>query len=209
MEVGDRVLVMPSLGENVAIPLNDVSIGDSVILYNLKDETRIAVPTLSLSIGSYVFNTPSFNFAGFNWSIDFNFELIPLNLFFTGEYTDHDFSARSGQPGYDSMKYGDTPLTTSGGCLKSRTIGVKYGGDWAYNFADGHYRPGETPGTADALTIEIKLIPPARIEWWVHSGPSPNYGGGMWFYFRGTLLGLFTVPDGDPNYLAGHGYIDL
>ena len=78
MEVGDRVLVMPALGENMAVPLGEVEIGDSVILYNLKEQTRIAVPTLGLSIGNYAFNTPAFNFAGFNFSLDFNFQLIPL-----------------------------------------------------------------------------------------------------------------------------------
>ena len=78
MEIGDRVLVMPSFGENVAVSLGGLSEGDKVILYNLKDETRIAVPTLSLSIGDPVFSSPSFDFAGFNWKMDFDFNLIPL-----------------------------------------------------------------------------------------------------------------------------------
>jgi len=83
MEVGDKVLVMPSLGDNVAIALITPEVGSSVILYNLKNETRIAVPTLFFSLGSNAFNTPSFDFAGFNWSLDFNFQLIPLLLFGT------------------------------------------------------------------------------------------------------------------------------
>lgn len=77
-DVGDKVLVMPSIGENVAVPLGDVNIGDSVILYPLKDNTKIAVPTLSIWLDDVVFNTPSFQFAGFDWRVDFNFQLIPL-----------------------------------------------------------------------------------------------------------------------------------
>jgi len=78
MEVGDKVLVMPALGENMAVPLGDLSEGDRVLLYNLKDSTRIAVPTLSLNVGDRVFSSPSFDFAGFNWEVDFNFMLIPF-----------------------------------------------------------------------------------------------------------------------------------
>lgn len=81
--VGDKVIVMPSLGENVAIPIDTPEVGDSVILYALKDNSQIAVPTLSFSIGDFIFNTPSFNFSGFNWNLDFNFQLIPLLPLFT------------------------------------------------------------------------------------------------------------------------------
>ena len=78
MEVGDIVLVMPSIGENVAIPISTPEVGDVVFLYPLENEAKIAVPSLTLEVGSYVFNSPSFNFAGFNWSLDFSFNLIPL-----------------------------------------------------------------------------------------------------------------------------------
>jgi len=75
---GDKVLIMSSLGENMAIKLGDVDVGDNVVLYNLKDESKIAVPTLSFSINTPVFATPTINFAGFNWKLDFNFDLIPF-----------------------------------------------------------------------------------------------------------------------------------
>ena len=82
VDVGDRVLVMPSFGENVAVPLGELSEGDKVILYNLKDDTRIAVPTLSLNVGDRVFSSPSFDFAGFDFNVPFDFNLIPLILNF-------------------------------------------------------------------------------------------------------------------------------
>lgn len=80
MQVGDRVLVIPSMGVNYAVTLGGVNVKDTVMLYPLKDSTRIAVPTLSFSIGDFVFTSPSFQFAGFDWKVDFNFNLIPLVL---------------------------------------------------------------------------------------------------------------------------------
>lgn len=86
--IGDKVIVMPSLGENVAIPIETPEVGDSVILYALKDNSQIAVPTLDFSLDNQVFVSPSFNFAGFNWDLDFDFNLLFLELekFIAGDY---------------------------------------------------------------------------------------------------------------------------
>jgi len=78
VSVGDKVLIMPRMGENMAIPLGDVEVGDNVILYNLQNETKIAVPSLTFDVGFPIFATPSFQFAGFDWKLDFNFSLIPF-----------------------------------------------------------------------------------------------------------------------------------
>lgn len=110
MLVGDKVLVMPSLGENVAIPLSSPGVGDTVLLYSLRDETRIAVPTLILTPGSWIFNTPSFNFSGFNWNIDFNFQILPLLLDVSsispGTYWIEEIAAYYIGPGGDAERNG-------------------------------------------------------------------------------------------------------
>ena len=80
VEVGDKGIVMNYFGEKEFIALGDVEVGDTVAVYNLADETRIAVPLLSMNVGDMVFATPSFDFAGFDWSLDFNINLIPLLL---------------------------------------------------------------------------------------------------------------------------------
>ena len=83
--VGDKGLVIGAgSGDARYIPLETPEVGDTVILYSLKDETRIAVPTLSFGIGDFAFLSPSFQFAGFNWNINFDFQLLPLDLSFIG-----------------------------------------------------------------------------------------------------------------------------
>jgi hypothetical protein len=80
-EVGDKGVVMDTFGDKVFVPLADtLNVGDSVAVYNLVDDTRIAVPILAFDMGYHAFVTPSFDFAGFNWDIDFDFNLIPLNI---------------------------------------------------------------------------------------------------------------------------------
>lgn len=117
MDEGDRVLIMPSLGENIAIPVESPGIGDTVMIYSLRDETRIAVPALTLSPGSRIFNTPSFNFGGFNWSINFNFQLIPLVLnLAAGVYGLNavlEYSMPNGSPAYNSNLLTSTPSYNS------------------------------------------------------------------------------------------------
>lgn len=80
--VGDQGIVMNSFGDKIFVPLGSVEVGDTVAVYNLRDNTRIAVPMLTLDIGDMVFKTPSFDFAGFDWKLDFDFNLLPLDLSF-------------------------------------------------------------------------------------------------------------------------------
>jgi hypothetical protein len=80
VEVGDKGIVMTAMGDKIFIPCEGVGVGDTVAVYNLIDDSQVAVPILSLDVGDYTFNTPSFDFAGFDWSLDFDFTLIPLAL---------------------------------------------------------------------------------------------------------------------------------
>ena len=81
VDVGDKVLVFAAGSEfATAVPLITPGIGDKVALYNLQNETRIAVPTLVFGVGDISWVTPNFDFAGFNFNLDFNFQLIPLIL---------------------------------------------------------------------------------------------------------------------------------
>lgn len=189
MNIGDKVLVMPSLGENMAVPLGDVEVGDSVILYSLKNETRIAVPTLAFSIGSYAFNTPAFNFSGFNFNLDFNFQLIALNL---GEITPamyHDFSCLVVEQA--TTYYGD-----GSDCHVQRlNYGYKYSGIMTFVFID------QCDGTHDSM-IEVG-VSGSQLEIWAY--PIPGFAFHHKLYYKTTLLTEGTSST-MPEY---HGYFDL
>lgn len=160
LEVGDKVLVMPALdGTPFAIKLEPVEVGDPVILYNLKNDTKIAVPRLQFEIGDHVFASPSFNFAGFDFKLDFDINLIPLILDMilapTGDYylekiTDY-YIGSSGDAAYREN------------CLGSGT------GDWTYMGRGGWFvasldlpRGTYIPNNA---TIEIKERTGYTITW--------------------------------------------
>jgi hypothetical protein len=189
-------------------PVTRPAVGDSVILYNLGNGQQLAVPTLTFKLSDYTFLVPSFQFAGFNWKLDFNFNLLSFHL---AGFNHHDIACQSGVLGHTNMMYGDDAMGSvnmGGGCVVSDTLGILYGGDLAYNFADGARGVGE--GTCDDLTFECKQSG-TTLEWWVHSGPDYSYGGGMSFWFKGVFLGAFSTPDGVPDQLAdgGHGFIKL
>lgn len=175
MEVGDKVLVMPALGENMAVPLGSADIGDSVILYSLKDETRIAVPTLGFSIGSYAFNTPAFNFSGFNFNLDFNFQLISLILGFYGDFTDHDLkiSIDGG-----AFVYGDTASFTK------YTSGTQYG-EVEYSLTLDVTPPETGPQNDVSICLTNKGT---SLEIWICAGREYDYGAGSYM-----ALYLFDV----------------
>jgi hypothetical protein len=61
-------------------PVTTPAIGDTVILYNLGNGQRLAVPSLIFNLNDYSFVVPSFQFAGFNFHLDFNFNLLKFNL---------------------------------------------------------------------------------------------------------------------------------
>jgi hypothetical protein len=121
----------------------------------------------------------------------------------------HDIAIKGGVPGHDALMYGDDLMGTvngNGGCIVSDILGVWYGGI-AYNWSDGARGATEDPFGAEDPTWELKRISPTQIEWWVHSGPMPAYGGGLHMYFKGVYIGLYWVPEGVPDYVGGHGYI--
>jgi len=168
-DVGDEVLVMPSLGENVAVPLGNVSVGDSVILYQLKDNTRIAVPTLSFSIGDAVFNTPSFQFAGFNWNINFNFQLIPLDLSLFGAdviflWNQVEYQATHVNP---STAPGEIWLEAPGqGYIrKSVPFGYKY----CAIKCDGDYNDGVAKFYINDILVDSVCMYMKGVRWYTYS----------------------------------------
>jgi hypothetical protein len=81
-EVGDKGIVFAAGSEySQFTPANPPIVGDKVILYNLGNGQRLAVPTLAFGLDSFTFVCPSFQFAGFDWKLDWNFQLIPLNFY--------------------------------------------------------------------------------------------------------------------------------
>jgi hypothetical protein len=154
VSVGDKGVVMNVFGgDKMFIPLGDIEVGDTVAVYNLKDDTRIAVPILSFDIGDYAFATPSFDFAGFNWNLDFDFSLIPLILSLTpagtywltsiveyvygryGSNVDNCLGDDTGthtligdSPGYLIAEFGGDPTVNLASCsavtIYERTVGL-------------------------------------------------------------------------------------
>jgi len=89
VSVGDKVIVFsPGSDFAHAVELTTPEVGDTVTLYQLADNTQIAVPSLTFDLDNYVFVTPSFQFAGFDFNLDFDFKLLLLALekFRPGEY---------------------------------------------------------------------------------------------------------------------------
>jgi hypothetical protein len=199
VEVGDKGVIMDSFGDKVFVPLGDVEVGSTVAVYNLADDTRIAVPLLSFNVGDFAFSTPSFDFAGFDWKLDFNFQLIPLFLWFMG-YDDHDFKIVFGG---GSTYYGDYGISPSGGCQKITTN--PQNGDVEYAFTDGSFEHYPDP---DDVSFCIKSLS-YGIEWWVMAAPNPDYGsdGSASLYLFDTLVwsGSLAPAIGHPGYVLGHG----
>lgn len=205
MEVGDRVLVMSAMGDNVAIALSTPVVGSNVILYNLQNETRIAVPSLTFSIGDHAFNTPSFDFAGFNWSIDFNFQLIPLILTFYAEWRavvkrfSNIMNNRNDFIG--PRTYGDKwpPPSPLGGCPSDQGVdllsGGPNGGQVRIMWIDG-------PCPRQDSTTEIRWISGNRLEVWCYSN---NAHGAHHIFYDDDLLCESPVGSGTLSY---HGILD-
>lgn len=106
--VGDRVLVIGVDGPNPhVLKFDKAEVGDKVIGYPLGKErdTKIFVPKLSFNIGDKVWATPAFPMAGFNWALDFKFDLIPIGLFggiWVGKITD-SYTISGALWGFDSV----------------------------------------------------------------------------------------------------------
>jgi len=208
MDIGDTVLVVPSIGENFATPVKGAEIGDTVILYNLKDNTRIAVPTLTFDLGSTCWVSPSFDFAGFNFSLDFNMNLLSLDLeLFLPPWILHKFAMKvttvyPSPPG-TWWVYGDSPKYGSGlpGCKV--VAGGSHGGDLTIQLEDAGLLPYD-------MNMEIKFLEGNQIELWVYKDHIPYYIDEM--YFDGNYLckcGDETGKVGGPFDQTYHGYFYL
>lgn len=199
MNIGDKVLVFAAGSEfATAVPLSSPGVGDSVILYNLKNETRIAVPTLSFGIGDFAFVTPNFDFAGFDFKLDFNMQLIPLLLAIT--WTDHD--VRWLGPNDGLTYYGDDPDTKI--CVKV-TADPRHG-FIEYNFGDSFKISGET--LADDGAICIGPGTSVGYEIWIMRPRWYDYGSGgtQKFYLKGSLIwsGIMLPGPNDPAAIFYH-----
>lgn len=60
------------------VPVAPAKVGDQVTLYNLSGGDRLAVPAMNFALNDYVWVTPDFDFAGFDFNILFDFLLIPF-----------------------------------------------------------------------------------------------------------------------------------
>lgn len=194
--VGSKGLIIPGPdGGYQFIPVDPVEIDDKVILYPLQDETRIAVPALEFGIGDITFASPEFQFAGFDWKLDFNFNLIPLSPFFFG-FTGHDFKCVTGGYTY----YGDTGMSPAGGCVKMPS--PRYG-DIEYAFTDANFEEYPKP---DDGSLCVKFLGFGKVEIWVVSAPYPDYGSGasVAFYIFNKLVWSGIISPGYPDRVWYH-----
>lgn len=183
-EVGDKGIVMDTFGDKVFVPLADtLNVGDSVAVYNLVDDTRIAVPILAFDIGDFAFATPSFDFAGFDWKLDFDFNLIPLMLGFPENslvagmfcnYMNNNENPSSGMPIWGNL--GTNQWSGQGAVISTTTC--EYGGEFRILWIDG------SPPLYDAF-CEIKHIGGGDIMFWIGSN---NLHGAHHIWFRGELI---------------------
>jgi len=92
---GDRGIVFSAGSPSSSfVEVSPAQVGDKVILYPLESGDKLAVPSLDLSLNGQTWITPSFDFAGFDWKIDFDFLLIPLELgagYYTIRYLADDY----------------------------------------------------------------------------------------------------------------------
>ena len=196
VEIGSKGIVLGEGGDYAQfIPVDPLEVGDKVILYSLRDDTKIAVPSLDFDIGDFSFVSPSFQFAGFNWNIDFDFALIPLSPLFFG-YTDHNFKCVTGGATY----YGDSGMSPSGGCVKMPS--PRYG-DIEYAFTDAGFEEYPKP---DDGSLCIKFLGGGAVEIWVVSAPYPDYGSGatVAFYIFDKLVWSGMINPGYPDRVWYH-----
>ena len=87
-EEGDRGINFSSGSPfSTFVKVDPAQVGDRVTLYNLSNGDRLAVPALDFVLDGRVWVTPSFDFAGFDFNIPFDFELIPLDIGLVPTYT--------------------------------------------------------------------------------------------------------------------------
>ena len=78
-EVGDTGLVfgVGSVFSTFSVVTRPI-VNDKVILYTLGSGQQLAVPTLAFHLDDQAWVIPTFPFAGFDWKLDVNLQLIPL-----------------------------------------------------------------------------------------------------------------------------------
>lgn len=196
--IGERGLVVYQGDTSGVFISPDIQEGDRVVLYPLKDATRIAVPILSLSVDDCVFTSPEFKFAGFDWKLDFNFDLIPLSLpFLLPPWFMHKFAMNvTTLPPIAPATwwvYGDSPPYQTGlrGC--KIVFGGSHGGDYTLQFEDSGNLPYD-------MNMEFKFLEDKQIELWVYKDHIPYYIDEM--YFDGEYL----CKCGDESGQAGGPY---
>ena len=164
-------------------PVSTPEVGDQVMLYNLGGGQRLAVPVLTFSLGNFAFVTPSFQFAGFDFKLDWNFNLI--SFLRTDVFTDlinlHDLFFWEPTVGWSA--YGDTPPPAT-----KITSGGSHGGDqtWAFWSSHGYYD----------VFLEIKILSATEFEWWYYQDPYDNHEDR--FSYKGVQLSAI-------NGETGHG----
>jgi len=183
--VGDRGLTFAAGSPySTFAAVSTPAINDKVILYNLGNGQRLAVPTLWFDLGDFTFVAPSFQFAGFDWKLDFNFNLTPLKLgtaILPPQYANFKITYPGG------WIYGNSGASTPDhpvGCnFKEDGTGYKYASaDFAFLFENMLY--GSVP---DAF-IDVKRYDTTHYEIWA-GAPTGNVGVfDISIYYGGTLL---------------------
>ena len=135
---GDRGLVFAAGSPLASFSTVDpAAVGDMVILYNLGNGQQLAVPILNLQLGHYTWTTPDFQFAGFNWNLPFNFQLLPLGFLIGG----------TGTLVY-AEDWGPVPIT--GAVLTAKFSHVKWNGA-------GHVYLSRSPSAVQSIRWDDEL----------------------------------------------------
>jgi hypothetical protein len=189
---GDKGIVMNTFGDKVFVPLGDVEVGDTVAVYNLVDDTRIAVPMLTLGVGDMVFATPSFDFAGFDWKLDFDFNLIYLDPLIFGSdviLAWDDIDSNAGRKNYK-------------GCGQLWLYGGQYAradlSPWDYKYCAIRFCGDSNDGVA-RIYVDDELV---------ESLCTYNYGRNWWVY-ESTGSGMSKLEVINPNINCGGSSNDV
>jgi hypothetical protein len=80
-QVGDKGIILNEGSDFQAyIPYTKPNIGDKAYIYTMRNGMKIAIPVLEFEIGNPMWMSPDMPMAGFDWKVDFNFNLIPLGI---------------------------------------------------------------------------------------------------------------------------------
>lgn len=180
-------------------PVTTPEVGNKVILIEIGDGSKIAVPILEFDIGQYTWVIPEFRFAGFDWKIDWKLLLLTFNRW-PNNYRDHDFKITFTSGG---TYYGDSPITPSGGCEK--ITDDPQAGDIEYAFTDGAFESYPLP---DDVSVCVAAIT-GGLEWWVMAAPNFDYGAytsaTVYFFNEAVWAGSLAPAQGHPGLVLGHG----